>query len=113
MIRLSWIIICDVAPLVAPVQEGLQLLRSPEATVDADLRTAVHEAAERLVHHNFVDGHGRERRRDAFDEVDAVLLGPALNNLAVSGASCCTGNWRAQWLRTESIVTLVFRSSAG
>lgn len=65
MIRLSWIIICDVAPLVAPVQEGLQLLRSPEATVDADLRTAVHEAAERLVHHNFVEGHGRERRRDA------------------------------------------------
>lgn len=50
---------------VAPVQEGLQLLRSPEATVDADLRTAVHEAAERLVHHNFVEGHGRERRRDA------------------------------------------------
>ena len=85
MIRLSWIIICDVAPLVAPVQEGLQLLRSPEATVDADLRTAVHEAAERLVHHNFVEGHGRESRRD-FDEVDAVLLGPALNNLAVSGA---------------------------
>ena len=67
-------LVCDVAPLVAPVQEGLQLLPARRPLSTLTFAPRFHEAAERLVHHNFVEGHGRRRRRDAFDEVDAVLL---------------------------------------
>jgi hypothetical protein len=59
----------DVVALVALVEDGLQLLGGPQAGVDTDLRVVVHQAAERLVHHDLEEGERRERGGYPLNEV--------------------------------------------
>ena len=99
------------APLTA-VEDGLKLLGGSQAGLHTDLGAIVHQGAERLVHHDLVERHRRERSGDALDEVDLILASPALR-ISRSGVSgLCTGKCLVVWVLTESTVTRSPSSSA-
>jgi hypothetical protein len=69
----------------AGFNQGLQPTRRDHACAHVDLGVRIHQCLVALHHDNFIEGHRGDRGRDSVDEVDAVLLGPALKDLAVGG----------------------------
>ena len=68
-------------------RDRLKLLGGSQAGLHTDLSAVVHQGAERLVHHDLVERQRCERGGYALDEIDAVLLSAAFDDVAVSGFS--------------------------